>query len=141
MLTLVREEENTRAEDIALHVAARELDKFVHGVFYYALPQNKIIESLCKAVAESFNCCSPIGKNPMDELFTFFREKELLLILMNVIDSSPVIKFLEGILKRSPNVKILTTAPYPLGLPEEWIFEVSDDLPTDETDLERYGSS
>jgi DNA-binding SARP family transcriptional activator len=136
LLTLVGDENDTRKEHMALHAAAKEISKFENGVFYYSLPKNKMIESLVDAVAESFQLFTLNGKNLLDQLFSFLRNMDVLLVITNILDATPVVEFLEGILKRAPNVKIIATAPTPLGLSAEWIYEVSANYRTDKGNLD-----
>lgn len=115
----------TRRDILALYAAAYAKGDFRDGVFYLPSPGNYEIEAFTHAVGDTGHLTNH-NLNQAERIFAFFRDKEMLLVIVNAVKTPTLTSLLEGILKRSPRVKILITAAQPLDSPLEWIFDIHE---------------
>jgi non-specific serine/threonine protein kinase len=68
---------------LAIEVASRKVDDFKHGVRFVGLAAVSEVELLVTAVAQALNFSFPERHNPKEQLLTYLREKEMLLVMDN----------------------------------------------------------
>lgn len=132
MLTLIRKENSNRRDILALHVATKLSEAFRDGVFY--IPFTVDYETLNQVDRKEANLYPFSSQSTVEEVFQFFRDKEMLIVITNVTRSTQMNEFLEGILKRSPGVKILISSTHSIDSAFEWIFDVQDDVSLENPD-------
>ncbi len=88
------------------------------------------------AEALGFNFQSASHTDPKSQLFSYLKEKQVLLLTDNLehLLSGPGIEVLSELLANAPQVKLLATSRESLRLQGEWVFEVYG-LPIPENDI------
>jgi predicted ATPase/transcriptional regulator with XRE-family HTH domain len=109
---------------LALATAAAPLQGFDDGVYFIALAPISdgkfIVPTLADAIGFSFYDAS----DPRLQLFTYLRQKRLLLILDNLEHLLDGVDLLADLLQQAPAIKLLVTSRERLNLRGEWVFEV-----------------
>lgn len=109
---------------LALATAVEILDTYPHGVFWVSLVSVATRELLAPAIADALKFSFYGRDNPEAQLFSYLRDKELLLVLDNFEHLKEGRELLARILERAPRVKLLVTSRERLQLPGEWVLEV-----------------
>lgn len=110
---------------LALQAAFELIDQFENGVWFIELAALRDSESILQTILSVFKIPTEAG-NPMDALFGFLKEKELLIVIDNcehLISGSAAIA--EAILTSCPKVKIIATTREPLRIMGEIILNIS----------------
>jgi predicted ATPase len=110
---------------LAVEVAARPVDEFPDGVWFFELPAVADPAAVPDAVAAVLGITQQPGKNVTDTVATALEGRSRLLVLDNcehVVDS--VADLVEAILAASATVTILATSREGLGVSEEQLWRV-----------------
>ena len=115
---------------LAIQAAARECYKFPGGVFFVQLEHLHKEEQIPFALADVLD----LNHTEVDELkeaiFSFLSNKRMLLVLDNYEHLLPKVDFLQDLLRRTQDLKILVTSRSRLGLVFEHIYEIGGlDIP------------
>lgn len=105
---------------LGLEVGLREAEKFRHGVRFVGLAPLNSADLLVAAIAEACDFSFFSDQGPKEQLLSYLKEKELLLILDNfehLLDGADLVS---EILAHAPQVKVLVTTREALNLWEEW---------------------
>ncbi len=126
---------------LALQAAAEQLEAFAQGAYFVPLAPLTSGELIISAIADALHLFFYQHEPPQRQLFTYLREKQLLLILDNfehVMDGASLVAEL---LAHAPGVKILATSRERLNVQNEWIFTVDGmqyPTKTSDPDIEVY---
>lgn len=113
---------------LAIEAASSIQAAFADGVYFVPLaPLNTarfIVPVIADAIGFTFESAS--RADPKTQLFSYLREKQLLLLTDNLehLLTEPGIEVLAELSANSPQVKLLATSRESLGLQGEWVFEV-----------------
>jgi len=120
------------ANETAVHMQ----DAFADGAYFIPFtPVNSarfIVPVIADAVGFAFE--SSNRADPKSQLFSFLRDKQILLLTDNLeqLLTEPGIELLGELLAYAPQVRLLATSRESLGLQDEWVFEVQG-LPVPES--------
>jgi predicted ATPase/Tfp pilus assembly protein PilF len=109
---------------LALQAAADQIGAFAHGVHFVSLTSVSSPEHLAPTIASTLSIPSYSSQDPKEQLFSYLREKEILLVLDNmehILDGSTL---LVEMLQRGPDLVLLVTSRERLNLREEWVYEI-----------------
>lgn len=113
---------------LAIETASRTQDIFAHGVYFVSLASVNAASYIVPMIANTlgFTFQSETRVDPKSQLFSYLKEKQILLLLDNLeqVLSEPGIEVLAELLETAPQVKLLTTSRESLMLQGEWVFEV-----------------
>ena len=113
---------------LAIETAARTQDLFAHGIYFVSLASVNTASYIVPMIADTigFTFQSQTGADPKSQLFSYLREKQVLLLIDNLeqLLSGPGIEVLAELLESAPQVKLLTTSRESLRLQGEWVFDV-----------------
>jgi len=109
---------------LALQAAAEALDVFLHGVYFVSLSPVGSAEFLIPTVANALGLQFHGRQEPLEQLLSYLREKELLLVMDSFEHLLQGADLLTGILKGAPCVKILAASRERLDLRAEWLLDV-----------------
>jgi len=120
---------------LALQAAAQHIGSFAHGVYFVSLAAVDSIESVAPAIAESLHLPTSGSQSLQEQLLNYLREKEVLLVLDNLehllSPTHPVGRGEEGgatlltkMLRRAPNLVLLSTSRERLNLRGEWVYAI-----------------
>lgn len=128
---------------LSLQVAAELVDSFAHGVFQVPLAPLSTEKNILTTIADAVKYPFAGAENPERQLFSYLREKEMLVLLDNfehLIAGSPLVGQL---LEQAQRLKIIVTSRERLNLTEEWTYQL-DGLPYPDAfisqHIERYSS-
>lgn len=128
---------------LSLQVAAEKIDAFAHGVYQVPLASLSGDEFIFSTVADAIRLPLSGPDSPRRQLFTYLRDKELLLILDNfehlIAGAGSVAELLEA----APHVQVVTTSRERLNLHGEWIYELRGmDVPAEKLyeSIEQYSA-
>lgn len=110
---------------LALAVATDMLDTMPDGVYFISLAPISEVDDIVPAIAQSLNFKFYGKKEPAEQLLEYLQAKKLLLILDNIEHLPDGATLLPDILKRGPDVLLLTTSRERLKLQEEWIYSLA----------------
>ena len=121
---------------LAIAAAQAQLDQFTDGVIWVPLapvaaPEaGTALNPLVGVIADALDIPFHGRATPEQQLFSYLRALELLLVLDNFEHLLPVVTFVGDLLSQAPDVKILVTSRERLHLQEEWLLPLSGlDLP------------
>jgi predicted ATPase/DNA-binding SARP family transcriptional activator len=134
------------ALEVARALATEDPRLFLHGVDFVPLvgvDGPDLIAAIGAGLGIAFS-----GQQPADQqLLSYLREMELLLLLDNYEHLLPDTRLLAAILQQAPGVKLLVTSRERLQLHEEWLFAVDglpyptqEELARGESDASEYGA-
>jgi len=109
---------------LALEVAHQLRDRFDQGACFVSLVGTRASELIIPAIADALGFSFSGTIELKAQLFNFFKEKQILLVLDNLEHLLNGIELLDELLEYAPNVKLLTTSREQLNLRTEWVFEV-----------------
>ena len=119
---------------LALAAAAQQLTHFVDGGFFVPLAPLSSPDDIVTAIAENVRFSFYGSEPPKQQLFGYFQERNVLLLLDNfehLLDGAPLVA---DLLKAAPNVTVLATSREKLNLSGETVFTLSGmHFPTWET--------
>jgi predicted ATPase/DNA-binding winged helix-turn-helix (wHTH) protein len=115
---------------VAQEIARRMLADFTDGVFFVALADIKNPEFVASTVAQIFGVKETSEKSLIENLKTYFREKQILLVVDNFEQVISAANVLAELISAALHLKILVTSRALLRLPTEREFVVPPlDLP------------
>ncbi|MCI0397212.1 MAG: tetratricopeptide repeat protein [Chloroflexi bacterium] len=109
---------------LALQVAGEKQVGYPHGVHFVSLASLNSADLLVSTIANAIHFTFFSGKTPTEQLLSYLREKDMLLIMDNFEHLIEGIDLLVEILENAPNTKLLVTSRERLNLRGEWVFEV-----------------
>ncbi len=109
---------------LALAAARAQADTFVHGLAFLPLAAVTDANSIPEAVARSLRLI--LSRPPAEQLVTYLRRRQMLLILDNCEQLGGDLNWLSELLAESPGVKLLATSRERLHLAEEWVYTVPE---------------
>jgi predicted ATPase/transcriptional regulator with XRE-family HTH domain len=109
---------------LALQVAHQLRDAFEHGACFVSLVGTSASEFIIPAIADALGFTFSGASELKAQLFSFLKEKHILLVLDNLEHLLNGIELLDELLEYAPDVKLLTTSREQLNLRAEWVFEV-----------------
>ena len=109
---------------LALEMARQELTNYRQGVYFVPLASVDSPDFLVQTLATTLNISFQNVKEPEQELLTYLRDRELLLILDNFEHLLDAAELVSRILEHSSELKILTTSRERLNLQEECLYPV-----------------
>lgn len=113
---------------LAIESASRMQNKFEDGVYFVPLaPVNSsrfLVPVMADSVSFTFQSANPV--DPKAQLFSYLKEKHMLLLIDNIehLLREPDIELFPELLAMAPKMKLLFTSREPLNLQAEWVFEV-----------------
>jgi predicted ATPase/DNA-binding SARP family transcriptional activator len=123
---------------LALEAAARQVQRFVHGVHYIPLVSTSAPQLIVTAVADALGFLfdthsgdtggEALGSDDdrhKEQLLNYLREKEMLLVLDNFEHLVGGADLLVDMLSAAPRVRLLVTSRERLNLRAEWLVEVA----------------
>lgn len=115
---------------LALQVGADLLKQFAHGVCWVALSAISDPKLVLPTIAHTLGLQGRSHRQPIERLYTYLRDKHLLLILDNFEQILPAAPLLSTLLASCPRLKVLVTSRALLHLQGEYEFQVAPlDLP------------
>jgi len=121
---------------LAIEAAARMQEVFANGVYFVSLASVNTTRFIVPVIAEAigFAFQSTDRADPKTQLFSYLREKQVLLVPDNLehLLTEPGIEVLAELLANASQVKLLATSRESVGLQDEWVFEVQG-LPVPES--------
>ena len=112
---------------LAVQAASDHANHFEQRVVFVNLAPVLNREQSVTAIADALGIVLYSASDRADQLISYLKDKELLLLLDNfeqLIFDSGSIDLITDILRGTSKVKILTTTRQPLQLQAEWVFEV-----------------
>ena len=116
---------------LALEVAERNKNEFVHGAAFIPLVAVGSSEEAVSAIASGIGFAFYGTSDPKIQLLNYLVNKQMLLVLDNVehllaegSNQVPITDLIVEILRRAPQIKLLITSREALNLGEEWLYEV-----------------
>jgi len=113
---------------LAIESASHMQDFFANGVYFVSLASVSTTSFIVPMIADALGIIfqSASRNNPKSQLFSYLKEKEVLLLTDNLehLLSGPGIEVLSDLLASAPKVKLLATSRESLELQGEWVFEV-----------------
>lgn len=130
---------------LALQAAAKNIEKFRHGVYFIPLDALTIgsIQFLVFTIADALKFSFYSREDPKIQLINYLREKEMLMVMDNFEHLIAEAELLTEIFENAPKIKFLVTSRERLRLKGEWIVEIKGmDYPEKSTvsDFESYSA-
>ncbi len=110
---------------IALQVAAENIDAFPHGVFQVSLAPLAAANAIVTTIADVLNFPFSGSEAPVDQLWRYLRDKEMLLVLDNFEHLMAGADLVADLLTGAPRLKLIVTSRERLNLHEEWVYELT----------------
>ena len=113
---------------LCIAVATAQLEQFTDGVVYVPLASTapatspKGMNPILGTLADALQISLHGGETPEQQLFSFLRRKEMLIIFDNFEHLLETAVFLSNLLAHAPDVKMLVTSRERLNLQNEWLF-------------------
>src|SRR5688572_14642559 len=126
---------------LALEVAHRLRDTFQYGSCFVSLVGTSSSEFIVPAIAGALGFSFSGVVDLKTQLFSFLKEKHILLVLDNLEHLLDGVELLDELLEHARNVKLLTTSREQLNLRAEWAFEVQGLPVPSSTELQDVGSN
>ena len=115
---------------LALEAAAAQLERYEHGVFFVSLAPLRSPEGIMPTMADALGLTFSAGEEPRQQLRSYLRRKQLLLIMDNFEHLLEGASLVSDILSTAPEVKIMVTSRARLNLQGERLLHLSGmDLP------------
>ena len=109
---------------LAIQVARQFESHFVEGVFFISMAGIERTESIIPAIANVLGLAFSGPADPVVQVSTFLRTKEILLVVDNMEHLLEGGNLLGEILQQTRQVKMLVTSRESLRMQWEWLFEV-----------------
>ena len=110
---------------LAIAVAEEHIGSFADGVYFVPFETLENPDNLHFQIAESLNFKFSGKENPKEQLFSYLKEKEVILVTDNLEHLLDGVTFLSKLLEQSPATKVLATSRELLNLQAEHIFELT----------------
>jgi predicted ATPase/class 3 adenylate cyclase/tetratricopeptide (TPR) repeat protein/DNA-binding XRE family transcriptional regulator len=110
---------------LALQVATELLDSFADGVYFVDLAPISDSSLVISAITQAIGLTEQGGQSLLEQLHTYLRDKQLLLVLDNfeqIVDAAPQ---LAELLATAPQLNVLVTSRMPLHLRGEQEYRVA----------------
>lgn len=107
---------------LAGEAAHHLIEAFTHGVFFVGLTRVSEPQDLAAAIIEDLGVNFQRSDKPTQQLLTFLKDKNILLVLDNFEHLMESVHFLAEILQAAPGVKLLITSRERLNLSMEVLF-------------------
>ncbi len=107
---------------LALQAASDLRDEFENGVFFISLVPISSDKHIVQTIAEAIGFPLSTEEAPIDQLLTYLRRRQLLLVMDNFEHLLNDVDIVAKILQAAPNVKILATSREKLKLHGETVF-------------------
>jgi predicted ATPase len=121
---------------LALAAAAEQVGTFAHGVYFVSLAPLNSADYIVPAIAHAIGFTFSGPQDPKAQLFSYLREKEMLLVLDNFEHLLGGAGLLTEILQHAPGLTLVVTSRERLNLQGEWVFDTQGlSFPQDETTL------
>lgn len=128
---------------LAIEAGVRQSEKFRHGVRFVPLAPLNDPMQIVPAIAEACQFTFFADNDPQEQLLSYLKEKEMLLILDNFEHLLEGADLVSEVIAAAPQVKILVTSREMLNLWEEWSRPIRGmSYPQSETtdQLDRYSA-
>ena len=109
---------------LAIEAGHQLKNLYIDGVYYISLAGVSMTESIIPAIAETLGLSFSGPAEPIVQVTTFLRTKDVLLIMDNMEHLVEGASLLGEILHKTQQVKMLLTSREQLHLQWEWLFEV-----------------
>lgn len=109
---------------LALQAAQTQIGAFVDGVNFASLASISSVEFLLPTLANALNFSFQGHQAPQEQLLSYLKEKDILLVLDNLEHLLKSTELLAQVLQRAPGVVLLVTSRERLNLQEEWVYDV-----------------
>ncbi len=109
---------------LAQQSAAEQRGAYRDGIHFVPLAAVSSPDELVPAVAGALHFSFQGRQTPAEQLLSYLRPKEMLLLLDGMEHLLEGCAFLADVLHRAPGVVLLVTSQEPLNMREEWIYEV-----------------
>jgi predicted ATPase/DNA-binding SARP family transcriptional activator len=110
---------------LALEAARLEAERFPHGVYLVSLTPLDAVEAVVPAVVAAMDLTLRSGDSTERQLLTHLRRRKLLLILDNLEHLLDAARWVTGILRIAPDVKVMATSRVKLNVKGEHVLPVS----------------
>ncbi len=129
---------------LALEVACAQYEAYPHGAYVVSLASVSSVEFIITTIADVLHLAF-YGAGPTDpevQLFSYLREKTLLLLLDNFEHLLTGVSLVAEVLEQAPGVKLLVTSRERLELRGEWVFDLQGlpVPPESSSDVESYSA-
>jgi predicted ATPase len=109
---------------LALQAAQGQVGAFADGICFVSLVPVSSAEFLLPTLANALAFSFQGRQDPQEQLLSYLREKDLLLVLDSLEHVLEGTALLAQVLRRAPGVVLLVTSRERLNLQEEWVYEV-----------------
>ncbi len=115
---------------LALEAARRQLPYFLHGVHFVPLEQQRTVDEMAQAIANTLNLSTRSVSSLPEWLIQHLSDWEALLVLDDLtpllaVHHDDVVRFLTALLERAPGLKVLTTSHERPRTRWAWVLPVS----------------
>jgi predicted ATPase/DNA-binding SARP family transcriptional activator len=110
---------------LALEAASAQLDRFEHGVFFVSLAPLPSADGIVPTVANALGLTFSAGEEPVQQLRSYLRRKQMLLMMDNYEHLLEGAGLVSDILSTAPDVKIMATSRARLSLQGEHLLHLS----------------
>jgi non-specific serine/threonine protein kinase len=119
---------------LALEAAARQVDRYAHGVYFCSLAALRLAETIVLSIAKALGFALYQGLDPKQQLLNYLRQKKVLLLLDNYEHLLDGVGLVSEMLRAAPEIVILATSRVRLGIQDEHLYHLSGmDYPDWET--------
>lgn len=128
---------------LAVEAAYQALASYSHGAHFVPCSGISSEAALTTAIADALNFSFYSGPDPKQQLISYLRQKQLLLVIDNAENLGASVGLLAELLSNAPNLVIIVTSIERLNLSEEWTSEIHGlELPERADDLRaaEYGA-
>ena len=119
---------------LAIQAAADLIESYKQGVFFIPLAPISSKEFIIQSIAEALRFPLSTQEDPKDQLLTYLRNKQMLLVMDNfehIMESTGLVR---EILEKAPGVSVLATSRQKLNILGETVFNISGlDIPKAKT--------
>lgn len=109
---------------LALELAAGQVGNFSHGVYFVSLASIASAELVVPTIADALGFDLGGYQDSQQQLLSYLRDRELLLVLDNMEHLLESVDLLADILHSAPKVVLLVTSRERINLKEEWVREI-----------------
>jgi predicted ATPase/DNA-binding CsgD family transcriptional regulator len=110
---------------LALQAASDLRNEFENGVFFVSLAPISEGKQIVQTIAEAIGFPFSTERAPIDQLLSYLRRRQLLLVMDNFEHLLDNVDIVAKILQEAPNVKVLATSPEKLNLHGETALNIT----------------
>ena len=107
---------------LALEVAAQQVDRYAHGVWFVPLAPVQSVEAIVPTVVQALGASFFGGDPPEQQLLRYLRDRRLLLVLDNLEHLLAGVDLIIALLRAAPGVRVMATSRARLNLRGEQVF-------------------